>query len=212
MNQKDFFENLLDYSRDEDFSFFTPGEKFNDPKKLSWGKQALVAAMSGAAYGLIGSLSSGYSGSSTRDNLIADMQNMHEHCDLVAIKLSHGPVLVRLGIDADNLSGETLVGHFALIHERLYDFCKHAPSVMPGGKLATAAQVVVVFSTHKRAKEFIDKYAGNCKHTAFWKKIYTQPWVVDLEDEEIKRFRQPLSDLVANDSEKLKAGLFRRRG
>src|SRR5438105_5736835 len=127
MNQKDFFSNFLDYSRDEGFSFFTPGEKFDDPKRLSWGKQALVAAAAGAAYGLIGSLSSGYSGKTSRDGLIADLKKLHEHSDLVSIKLSHGPVLVRLGIDADDLLGETLIGRFALIHERAYDFRKYAP-------------------------------------------------------------------------------------
>ena len=42
-------------------------------------------------------------------------------------------------------------------------------------------------------------------------KVYMQPWVVDLEDEDITRLRQPLSDLLERDSEKIKAGLFRRR-
>ena len=143
MNQKEFFENFLVYSKDEGFSFFVPGEKFDDPKKLSWGKQVLITAASGAVYGIIGSLSSGYSGSVSKDDLIADMQKMHEHCDLVSIKLSHGPALVRLGIDADNLSGEALIGRFALIHECAYNFRKHAPAVM-GAKLATVTQVLVV--------------------------------------------------------------------
>jgi hypothetical protein len=37
MNQKDFCVNDLDYLRDEGFSFFTSGEKLDDPEQLSWG-------------------------------------------------------------------------------------------------------------------------------------------------------------------------------
>src|SRR5262249_55396020 len=142
-------------------------------------------------------------------------RRLQEYSTVVGIKLSDGPVLLRFGIDADDISFETLVGRFAMIHERAYDFRKYAPSLMRSiwsdGKLATVAQVVVAFSAHKRAREFIQSYADKCKHTAFWKKVYTQPWVADLEDEEITRLRQPLSDLVTRDSDKLKAGLFRNR-
>jgi hypothetical protein len=215
MNKSEFFPNLLDYSKADGFSFLVPGEGFDDPKRLSGGKQMLISAVAGVAFGLIGSLSSGYMDKTQKDGLVAELLKMHEYCGLVGIKLSDGPVLLRLGIDADDISGEALVGRFAMIHERAYDFRKYAPSVMRtiwnDGKLATVAQVVIVFSTHKRAREFTQTLADKCKHTAIWKKVYTQPWVIDLEDEEVTRFRQPLSDLMTRDSEKLKAGLFRQR-
>jgi hypothetical protein len=215
MNKSDFFPNLLDYSKDEGFSLLAPEESFDDPNRLSGGKQAMIAAATGAAFGLIGSLSSGYMDETSKQGLIADLRRMQDYCDCVGIKLSDGPVLLRLGIDADDIPGETVVGRFAMIHERAYDFRKYAPSmirtIFSDGKLATVAQVVVAFSTHKRAKEFIDRYAAKCKQTAFWKKVYTQPWVVDLEDEEITRFRQPLSDLLTRDSDRLMVGMFRER-
>jgi len=69
--------------------------------------------------------------------------------------------------------------------------------------------VVLVFSSHKRANDFIQNFADKCSHSAFWKKVYTYPWIVDLEDEEIKRYRQPL-DNVLGLAEKLKAELFRK--
>jgi len=214
MNKSEFFPNLIDYSKDEGFSLLVPGEGFDDPKRLSGGKQMLISAVAGVAFGLIGSLASGYMDKTQKDGLVADLRKMQEYCDLIGIKLSDGPVLVRLGIDGDDISGEALIGRFAMIHERAYDFRKYAPSVMRtiwnDGKLSTVAQVLVTFSAHKRAKEFVQNVANKCKHTATWKKVFTQPWVVDLEDEEITRFRQPLSDLMTRDSEKLKAGLFRQ--
>jgi hypothetical protein len=79
------------------------------------------------------------------------------------------------------------------------------------GKLPTVAQVIVTFTAHRRARIFLESFADKCKHTAIWKKVYTQPWIVDLEDEDIRRLRQPLSDLVTRDSDRLKAGFFRKR-
>jgi len=208
MNQADFLDNLLDYSKGEGFSFLQGDERFEDPKRLSGGKQALVAAAAGALFGLVGSLSSGYMTETDRAGLIADLKKMNDLCDRVGIKLSDGSVLIRLAINADSLSDESLVGRFALIHERAYDFRKYAISIMRSiwsdGKQPTVSQVLIAFSAHRRARTFLQSFADKCKHTAVWKKVYTQPWVVDLEDEDITRLRQPLSDLLERDSEKIK--------
>ncbi len=215
MNKSEFFPNLLEYSKEEGFSLLVPGERLNDPKGLSLGKQMVIAAVAGTVFGLIGSLSSGYQDETKKQGLVADLQRMQDYCALVGIKLSNGPVLLRLGIDADDISGEALAGRFAMIHERAYDFRKYAPSSMRtiwrDNKLATFVQVVVALSAHKRAREFILSFGDKCKHTAVWKNVHTQPWVVDLEDEDIKRFRTPLDELLMRDSERIKSGLFRRR-
>jgi hypothetical protein len=76
-------------------------------------------------------------------------------------------------------------------------------------KFSVHVHVVVVFSIHRRADDFVRKVADKCRHSAFWEKIYTAPWVVDLEDEEIKRYRQ-LDSLLGGRIEKIKAELFRK--
>ena len=43
--------------------------------------------------------------------------------------------------------------------------------------------VFIVFSAHKRAKEFFENHIAKCKHGGLLKKINTHPQVVDLEDE-----------------------------
>jgi hypothetical protein len=144
--------------------------------------------------------------------LITDLQKAQNYCDFIGIKTSNGPALLRLAIDADDIPDETLIGRFAVIHEQAHNFRKHS-STFPGGfketKFAVYAQVVVVFSSHKRARNFIQRFADQCSHTAFWKKVYTYPWIVDLEDEEIKRYRQPLDNFFGQ-GEKLKSELFQK--
>jgi hypothetical protein len=215
MNQQDLISNALDFFKGEGYTFLIPGVQLDNPIQLSGGKQALVAAAAGMAFGLLGSLSSGYMDKVDKEVLKKDLQRLYDYCDLAGIHLSSGNVVLRLVMDGDNLSNETIVGRFAMIHERAYDFRKYAMtflrSVVSDGKLSTYAIVLMAFSSHKRTKDFINGYADKCKHTAFWKKVRTQAWVIDLEDEEITRFPQPLIDLGGARFDKIKAGLFHKR-
>ena len=43
--------------------------------------------------------------------------------------------------------------------------------------------VFLIFSAHKRAKEFFERHITKCKHGGLFKKIHTYPHIVDLEDE-----------------------------
>jgi hypothetical protein len=212
VNQNVFFTSLIEYSRGEGYSFFVPGEAFDEPRKLSAGGQALIAVAAGAFAGLLGGLSSGYLDKTSKEDLLVDMKNMSQYCDVVGLKLSYGNVLLRLGIDSDNLSNETLIGRFSMIHERVHDFRKYAASflrsVFSDGKQPTFAHVFVIFSSHKRAKDFKDNCAEKCKQSAFWKKVYTSPWLVDLEDEELATFEKAL---VPRNLTEMKAALFRNR-
>ncbi len=209
MNQTDFFANLIEYSKDGGFAFLLE-EGSDVPAKPSPAKLAFVKVASGAAFGLFGVLSSGNASKATTEDLIVDLKRMNEYCDLVGIRLNQGNVIIRMVIDADKLSNELILGRFALIHERLFDFRKYAITLL-ASKLPTLAQVILTFSEHKRANEFNKQFADKCKHTTFWKKVYTQPWVADLEDEEITRMRAPIDQLVIRDGEKLRAALFRKR-
>jgi hypothetical protein len=84
-------------------------------------------------------------------------------------------------------------------------------SIFGESKMSTIAQVVLVFSMHKRAKEFNQNIAEQCKHRTIWKSVFTQPWVFDLEDEEINIHRHGIYAPVTRDIAKLKAGLFHDR-
>ena len=203
----------------EGFSLLVEGREFQNPETLSSGMQTAINVAAFAAYGLVGSMSTGYMDKTDKRELIEDLKKMREYCDLVGVKLKAGSVQVQLGIAADDISFESLIGRFALIHERVFDFQKYAASlvrtVFSDGKLSTIAEVVVVFSAHSKANEFIQKYAEKCKHSSMRKNVYTQPWVVDLEDREITRLRMSLTNwiakLIPSESEKLRAALFRAR-
>jgi hypothetical protein len=230
MNKSDFFKNFLDYSKREGFSFFISGEQFNDPEKLSSSRQMMNKLMFAAAVGIGGAiggapasglglsiaiLNPGDLNPVERQALISDLEIVHNHCDFIGIKISNGPALLRLGIDADDISDESLIGRFAIRHEQAYKFRKHSSSLFRNrvsknvATFAVYAQIVVVFSTHKRARNFIQNSANKCSHSAFWQKVYTSPWIVDLEDEDIKRYRQPLDGFLGY-GEKLKVELFQK--
>lgn len=222
MNKTDFVPKFLEFCKSGGFSFLCPDEQFAEPKKMADGKQTLIAAGAAAAFaavfgggavvGAIVGSNAGYSGHS-KEELIADLKSMNQYCDLVGINVSNGACVLRLVIDADEIPYETLVGRFALIHERAHTFRKYAMVIMKnwiwGDTTAgTTAQGVVHFSSHKRAKDFVQLYADKCRHRAMRKAIYTYPFIVDLEDEEptILSFR-----LFKVKTEEFKAAIFKKR-
>ena len=191
----DFLNNLLEYSKIENFSFLSPEQNLENPKRMSGGKQALLAGLAGLAGGIIWASGVGYS-EQKKGDLINDMRGMSEYCDLIGIKLDTGACIVRIIIDSDELSGESLVGRCAMIHERCLTFRKYSLVVMRNWIIGdttsgTYAQVVTVFSSHKRAREFALTYAEKCVHksrgmvTNRGGLLATYPWVVDLEDEDV---------------------------
>jgi len=209
ITQEDFFANLIEYSKEGGFSFLVD-DKLDKPQMPSPARLVLAKIAAGAALGFFGSLSTGYSNIPSAPHLLSDMKGMSKHCDLLGIRLRDGNAVLRMGIDGDNISNESLVGRFAMIHDLLFEFRKYTARVLMT-KCATGAQVLVAFSEHRRAKEFNDGFADKCKHTAILKKVHTQPWIADLEDREINRLRAPIEHLVVRDEEKLKAGLFLSR-
>lgn len=207
MNKTDFFLNLLEYSHSKGFSFLTPDQAFEQPKKLSTAQQTKVAMISGVFFGALGGISTGYTSKINKEQTIADFKRMSEHCDLVGLNLSGVVVQLRLGLDADDLTDEAIVDRCTLIQERAHDFRNYALSLFTG-KMSTHAEVIMAFSSHKRAKEFIDRSAKKCKHWSYWKKVMTHPWVADLEDEEMTGFQFDLGHMLAK---QLKSGLFHTR-
>lgn len=223
MNKADFISNYLEHSKAEGFSFLYPSKQFDSPNPMSSGKQAMMAAAAAAAWavvfggggavvGAIAGANVGYEDHS-KDEIVADLQSMNLYCDLVGMGLAHGICSLQLVLDGDEISHETLVGRFVMIHERLHTFRKYSMVVMKnwiwGDRTAgTQAQVVVYFSSHKKAKDFTVNYAEKCKHREFRKQVITLPLVVDLEDEEVAMFH---FGLFKFNQEKYKAVVFRKR-
>jgi hypothetical protein len=84
--------------------------------------------------------------------------------------------------------------------------------------MGTIVEVLVIFSTHERARDFTDRLAGKCRHRAgFFESrrggVNTTPWVIDLEREEIVNTGRGLRKLwrLGLDFDDYKAALFRQR-
>jgi hypothetical protein len=223
MNKSDFVKNFLKFSKDEGFSFLSPDQHFDDPQKLPGGRQAIMAGIIGAGMSAVlggGAITGGLFGAGVgyqdkkKDEVIADLRRISEHCDLVGIKLNDGAAVVRLLIDAEDVSGEALVGRCAMIHQRGADFQKYSMVIMKNWlfgdtTVGTYIQVVLMYGTHRNAKYFIQNCAESCKHTK--KQLYTYPWVIDLEDEELTRIQPKilaLKTFFGKKTEEYKAGFF----
>jgi hypothetical protein len=121
-----------------------------------------------------------------------------------------------VAIDANNLTEDALVGRFSLIHERAFDFRKYALSAI-ASRMDTAVEVLVIFSTHERARDFTERLAGKCKHatglfSGWGGRVHTDPWVVDLEREEIASTRKGIWKLpLGFERGDHRAALFRKR-
>jgi len=225
MQKIDFFKNLVEFSKSENFSFLSLDQNFEDPKRMSGGKQALVAGMAGMLGGALLASGVGYS-AQKKEELVNDLRRMSEYCDLIAIKLDTGAAIVRMIIDADDIGGESLVGRFAMIYERGSTFRKYSMVIMKnwilGDRTAgTFMQVITVFSSHKKAREFIQTYAEKCVHSTHGMVtnrggyLGTHPWVVDLEDEEVTPIGTKVLGMIPKNgmfSDKYKTGFFKAHG
>jgi hypothetical protein len=215
MDKTEFFRNLAEYSQSKGFSLFKANtdDEFEDPKRVSKGQRIAIGMMSGAALGAVGGGLGGTYSETRKEQLVSDLKTLSEYADMTGINLSKGFALLRVAIGADDLSDEVLIGRFARIHERVHDFQKYAMSSVTG-KMGTRAEVLVVFSSHKRATAFIEGSAKKCGQFSLRKNVLTQPWIVDLEQQEITRSRvgfrlQPPFGL--NPWDNYKATLFRKR-
>jgi hypothetical protein len=209
MNKSDFFLNLIEYSQTEGFYFLGPDETATGPRNMSEGRQKVFRMVSGLGPGIFGLLSTGYFDVPDRQQLQADLRGMNELCDIVGINLTNGPVVLRLALDTDGVDDDTIVSLFPRIHELTHDFQQYGFSIVKN-KMSARSQVLLAFSSHTRAMAFGATHAPKCKQSSFWKKIYTEAWVVDLEATEIIRFRHG-GEFMARDLEKRKAGFFRQR-
>lgn len=222
MNKQDFIQNLLEYSKDQGFSFLSPNDEFVEPAKMSAGKQALMAGMLGggmsaifggrAVTGALFGANVGFAKHS-KDALVTDLKSINQLCDLVGVSVLNGSCIVRLVIDADDIPYETLIGRFTVIHERLHAFRKYSMVLLKNWIIGdstspTTAQVLVLFSSHKKAKDFNQQYGNKCKHAAVRKSIFTEPFIVDLEDEDLSIFS---FGLIKENPNKYKPSFFKKK-
>ncbi len=210
VNKEDFFLKVIEFSEKEGFYFLPPSETAAHARTMSDGRQTVFRVISGAVFGMLGGLSTGCFDVPSRQQLATDLRRMNDLCDLVGINLTNGPVILRLAIDTDDIDDGSIVSLFPRIHELSHGFQRYGLSIAGGGKMAVRSQVLLAFTSHARATAFCSTLGPTCKQFSFWKKVYTEAWVADLEAAEITRFRHG-GELLARDLPKRKAGFFQAR-
>lgn len=61
-------------------------------------------------------------------------------------------------------------------------------------------RVLIIFSEHARAEDFLKGSSRHCVHLQFWKRIKTKGWIADLEAEMIHAAKHPMSSIDIGDS------------
>jgi len=70
------------------------------------------------------------------------------------------------------------------MHEYVFRFKRYASTVPGAPHPMIIAQGAIVFSEHRKAKQFVDQFASRCVYCPSHYRA-TQPWVIDLEDETV---------------------------
>jgi hypothetical protein len=195
MQTLDFFQAFSDYSIANGFSFYFEDQQFKHQETATNGNQMLVKIAIGAALGLVNPAlgilavpNSGFYQKSNSDTFTEDIKKLKSHCDLVGIKDALGSCYVTMTLAADEIPDEAIIGRTTIIHGLTEQLKKYSLTILKSrfgeAKSGVMSSVFLVFSSHKRAKSFFEEHASKCQHRN--KTVNLFPYVVDLEDKEIK--------------------------
>jgi TPR repeat protein len=193
-----FCRNLIEASMvEQGFLFLDEEGHLPSPKRLSDMKAAGVQAgitagvmialvslsvLTGA--GGIAKLPLFGRGDQNIDAIAHELAKYKSVSDFVGIRLKTGSVVLRLVINADDLSTQTIIHRLALIHNQSVTLRNYVDSFGRRDHIGSLSQGILLFSAHSRAKEFSSSFAATC----LWHDPHShksQPWVVDLEDQTV---------------------------
>jgi hypothetical protein len=166
MKTADFFHHFHDNSNKNGYSFFFDEKPLEAPPQMSSNQQLLVNclnSLSRLSLGLPLLFQPAIYKSHNKETLTGDFKRLQKYCDLIGIKDSFGSCLLRTAIVADEISDEALVGRLAIIHEQASNFQKYTANPMGtrrifgSGGMSVRCLVFLIFSSHKRAREFSEK-------------------------------------------------------
>jgi len=193
-----FCRNLIEASMvEQGFLFLDEEGHLPSPKRLSDMKAAGVQAgiTAGAMIALVSlSVLTGAGGiaklplfgrgNQNIDAIAHELAKYKSVSDFIGIQLKTGSVVLRLVLNADDLSTQTIIHRLALIHNQSVTLRNYVDSLGRRDHVMSLSQGILLFSTHSRAKEFSSSFAATCLwHDPHFHK--SQPWAVDLEDQTV---------------------------
>lgn len=188
MNTAEFLADLVTRFQRRGYSFLLPDQPF-EPKQMSEAARSTINTVSAAAVGFIvgGPVGSvvlglcGRQGAINNGQMVADLNRIKEHCNLVGVDLRAGTFTqVLLALNADALTDEAIVKRCQLIHNQLIDFVNNSFPKSITGRPPVFASLFVAFSSSKRTKEFIEGQSPRrCRQSR--KGATITPIVKDLE-------------------------------
>lgn len=226
-----FCRNLIEASMvEQGFLFLDEEGHLPSPKRLSDMKAAGVQAgiTAGAMIALVSlSLLTGAGGiakiplfgrgTKNIDAIARELAKYKSVSEFIGIKLKTGSIVLRLVINADDLSMQAIIHRLALIHKHSVTLRNYVDSFGGRDRVMSLSQGVLLFSAHSRAKEFSSSFAATC----LWhdpRFHNSQPWVVDLEDQTVTtsagafRWISYLNRLAPLDSKGMLQRLFQASG
>lgn len=202
---------LIEYLKSRQFAIVPTEGQCEPIKRVSMTNTWMTKAASSAAFGPLAAFASGITPNSNDAELVKSLRGLYELAALVGIRLATGSVGIALVIDADELEDEVLVGRCVLLQERISEFDKYGFKIIRtlfgDIKHGVVAYVFFVFRKPYKADHFLNNLSNKCKQVAFFKKIYTLPWAIDVAGRRVHKWKGfPLFDSV--DREAMASSLF----
>ena len=204
-DHEEFQNRLIQYLKAGNFVII-PTEGHCDPiQRVSRSDIWMTKAAMAAAFGPLGALLSGSLPNANDSEVVRSLRSLYQLANLVGVRLKTGAVGIVLVIDADELEDEAIVGRCVLLQDKLSEFGKYGFKILntPFGDIrqGVAAYVFFVFRQPFRADYFLNNLSSKCKQVAFFKKIYTLPWAIDVAGRKIHKWKGvPLYDPIGCES------------
>jgi len=117
------------------------------------------------------------------DRQVPIIFDLLEYCDAVGKRVSWAAF--RLIIDGDELDDSEIIGRISQVHRIVRKYYSSQAD----------AKVLIVFSKHAHAEDFLTNSSRSCVHPEFWRKIYTRAWIGDIESEIIHNAQHPIGSI-----------------
>jgi hypothetical protein len=177
---------LILHLGNDGFRFIGQNNNFPDDTKSNKNKNIASSVVANALFGLVfGPFS--WNITSSEDTLYKDLKSLSDCGVIAGYKKSFGVSYLATIFDTSNLSDESIIGRFAIIHENIIPFQKYSigiNSIFSDGRIVQC-KTYLLFTEKYRSDNFILNISKQCKYTKHFSGAGNFPVVIDLYNKKV---------------------------